>query len=74
MELFRLTLKQAQEHIAKNPAGSKELIESLSNRVESVDQKINAYVNFDRKRVRHCEEAVGRRSNPSTEIASATLG
>ncbi|MBI4373106.1 MAG: Asp-tRNA(Asn)/Glu-tRNA(Gln) amidotransferase subunit GatA [Candidatus Omnitrophica bacterium] len=74
MELFRLTLKQAQEHIAKNPAGSKELIESLSNRVQNLDKKVNAYVNFDRERVRHCEEAVGRRSNPSTEIASATLG
>ncbi len=46
MELYELTLKQAKELIAQNPAKQSELRESLSKRVQAVDPKIKAYINF----------------------------
>lgn len=47
MELYQLTLKQAQELLAKNPGRKDELITALSNRLKSVDPKVKAYINFD---------------------------
>ncbi len=51
MELYQLTLKQAQELLAKNPGRKSELITALSNRLKNVDPKIKAYINFDSKRI-----------------------
>ena len=47
MELYQLTLKQAQEFLMKNPDRRGELIAALSNRLKAVDPKVKAYINFD---------------------------
>ena len=50
MELYQLTLKGAQELLAKNPNQKMELIKSLAHRVKAVDSKVKAYVHFDQSR------------------------
>ncbi len=47
MKLYELTLKQAKELIAQNPAKQSELRESLLTRVKTLDSKLKAYIKFD---------------------------
>src|SRR3989338_7060386 len=49
MELYELTLKQAQEFLAKNPNRKDELTKTLADRIKQVDSKLNTYINFDSK-------------------------
>ena len=51
MELYELTLKQAQELLTKSPDQRNELTSSLTERVKRVDSKIKAYVNFNPDRL-----------------------
>src|SRR3989338_8015591 len=50
MDLFRLTVKQAQELIQSNPARTAELKASLIERPKKVDGRVRAYIDFDPKR------------------------
>ena len=47
MELYQLTLKQAQEFLAKNPNRRGELVQVLADRLKTIDPKVKAYINFN---------------------------
>src|SRR3989338_8279607 len=51
MELYQLTLKGAQELLSKNPNRSGELVNALSDRVQKINPKLNAYINFNSKQI-----------------------
>src|SRR3989338_9426028 len=47
MELFRLTIKQAQEVVRKTPTQAGELLQALTKRIGQVDSKLKAYIRFN---------------------------
>ena len=49
MELFRSTLKSAQEFIGTDSSKRDQLIDALARRVETVDPRLKAYIHFSRK-------------------------
>ncbi len=71
MELYRLTLKQAKELIAQNPAKQSELRDSLIQRIKEVDPKVKAYINFDS--TPHPNLPPQRGEGKSTTLSSSPL-
>ena len=55
-ELFRLTLKEALGFVSGNRSKRDQLIQELTDRVKTVDQKVNAYIHFDPERFNRDQE------------------
>lgn len=49
MSFHQSTIKQLQQEIQRDPGAARKIAEDLSARVEAVDPKIKAYINFSRE-------------------------